>query len=703
MEIQNLTTVGTAPVFCQLWLNPMKKISLKNQIAIQLVISLLLLTGFVCYVSVTQSRDALVKESHHALTSLRDIKKIEIESFFHERQSDIEDFAGNFELKNLNAVLTRAYKSLGVKSNAPYPADNPNLQSELKSLEAYFESYMTRHQYYDIFVISREHGHVMYTVAKESDLGANLSAGSLKDSGLAEVWRKTRDSGKTSFVDMQSYAPSQGAPAMFVGTPLLARGEIETILVFQISDAAINEIMQYREGYGESQEDYLVGTDMLMRSDSYLDPVNHSLEASFKNPALGMVDTVATQKAFAGEIGNEIVIDYNGNPVLSAFSTVTIGDDITWAIMSEIDEAEVMIVPNRIRNEILIGSLIMLILFSGISLFIANRSIIRPIERFRETLHGIAEDKNLTVALDTNAPKEISQMAANVNELIESLQDLLNSAKNSSTENASIAHELSTSSLGVGNNVEKSVAIVGEATSQAADINAEIIGAVERAQNSKQEMLRVDETLNSARDEITHLTKRVQVTAESQTSLANDISRLSAEASEVKGILQVISNIAGQTNLLALNAAIEAARAGEQGRGFAVVADEVRGLAAHTQTSLGEINSTITTIISTIEDVSVNMSNNSKEIEEMSNIGKTVDGKINGTVEMVQNATRLSQQTVEDFGITGKNISAIVGKVEEINSISSTNARSVEEIASAAEHLNAMTENLNAQLESFRT
>jgi len=681
----------------------MNKLSLRSQVTIQLVVSMVLLTGFVSYISVTDSSGALVEKHTHTLTSLRDLKKVQLQAFFHELEVSISDFTHIGEIDQLVTALTGAYRELNVKANMPFPVDNPKVQAKTRPYDDYFKEYMAKHGYYDIFVIGKKDGHVMYTVAKESDFGTNLSAGPLKDSGLAEVWRKTRDSGKTSYVDMQPYAPSQGAPAMFIGTPLSSEGAIPMILVFQVSDKSINEIMQYREGYGDSQEDYLVGKDKLMRSDSYLDPVNHSLIASFKNPALGKVDTLATQKAFEGDTGNDIVIDYNGNPVLSAYSTVKIGEDITWAIMSEIDEAEVMIVPNRIRNEILLGAGILLLLFSGMSILIANRTIIRPINRFKETLHEIAENRDLTITLDDKAPKEISLMASTVNELIDSLQDLLNKSKVSSTENASIAHELSTSSLGVGNNVEKSVSIVGEATSKAAEINHEIHDAVKRAENSKQEMVRVNETLSSARDEIVHLTNRVKVTTDSQTSLAKDISRLSAEASEVKGILQVISNIAGQTNLLALNAAIEAARAGEQGRGFAVVADEVRGLAAHTQSSLGEINSTITTIISTIEEVSVNMDNNSKEIEEMSIIGSTVDGKINETVEIVKNATELSQQTVNDFGVTGKNISAIVDKVEEINSISSTNARSVEEIASAAEHLNSMTEGLNAQLESFRT
>lgn len=679
----------------------MKKISLKLQIILLTIGSMVLLSTLITYISVSKSTQGLTDNAYSKLTALRDIKKSQLDSFFHERRSDIEVLARGQSVHQLTDGLLAVAD--GAKANEKFPVTDAYTKEVTQPFESYFKSYMNDYGYYDVFIISPENGFVMYTVAKESDYGANLSSGSLKSSGLAEVWKKTKVNNRTTLVDMQPYAPSNDAPAMFIGTPIVQHGVTNAILVFQISDAAINNIMKYRMGYGETQEDYLVGPDNLMRSDSFLDPVNHTLIASFANPALGSVDTVATKAVFAGETDTKVVNDYNGNPVLSAYTQISIGDGIKWALLSEIDEAEILITPNAIRNSIVIGALILLVVFVVLSLLVVKFGIIKPISDFKDKLHKIVEQKDLTIVIDNNAPKEISEMAISINELIADLRELFNTAKQSSTENASIAHELSTSSLGVGNNVEKSVNIINDASSQAGVINEEILRAIGDSQESKKEIVKANEILGGARDEIVLLTNRVQITADKEVALASDIARLSVEAGEVKGILQVISNIAEQTNLLALNAAIEAARAGEQGRGFAVVADEVRGLAAHTQSSLGEINSTITAIIKTIEEVSVDMDSNSKEIQELSIVAKEVDGKINDTVVSVNFATEMSDKTVKDFEYTGTNISSIVGKVEEINVISSTNARSVEEIASAAEHLNTMTEGLNAQLESFRT
>jgi len=681
----------------------MNKLSLKVQVLSLLIGSLVLLASLIGYVASTEITDTLIKNSFERLTSARDTKKSQIEKYFMQKEADIEVLSESLNVLDLFNGLKYASGNLTIEANGPFPVEHKDVKRMVKESEAYFNHHMKKKGYYDIFLISKEHGHVMYSVAKKSDHGANLRVGPLKDSGLAEVWRKTLENKRTTFVDMRPYGPSNNAPTMFIGSPIKQGGVIEGVLVMQLANSLINKVMAYREGYGETQEDYLVGADKLMRSDSYLDPKHHTVKASFANPSLGSVDIDATRRALAGESHTEIITDYNNHHALSSYAPLNVGKDLRWAIFSDIEEAEVMSAPNAIRLHIIMAAAVLMAVFVVAGLLMIKVLITKPIDTFKSHLSAIASNKDITQVLDNNAPKELSEMADSMNSLLRALQELINTAKNSSTENASVAHELSTSSLGVGTNVEKSVVIVNEASSEAMQINEEINNSIVDAQASKEEMLSANNKLIEARDEIVRLTGSVQTTADREMALAQDVAKLHDETSEVKTVLDVIANIADQTNLLALNAAIEAARAGEHGRGFAVVADEVRGLAGHTQASLGKINETIGLLIGSIETVRKEMDLSSADIQELSAIANTVDSSINETVVIVENATKVSDKTVEDFETTGSKVAAIVDKIGEINAISSTNARSVEENASAAEHLNSMTENLNAQLETFRT
>ena len=681
----------------------MKNISIKVQVLAATMLALTILSIMLTYFSVSKSQDALIHKSYEGLTSARDSKAEQIQNFFSERIGDINVLAESKNIHELVKDLIHVHETLAVQGDAKYPVTHPLAVEKIESHEKFFQSYAKEYGYHGMFVICVKHGHVMYSQAKESDYGENVGSGHLKSSGLGEVWKKVKELKRPVFVDMAPYAPSNDAPAMFLGAPIMIDGEMKSIVVLQVSDKAVNKIMQYRTGYGASQEDYLVGQDKLMRSDSFLDPKGHSLQASFANPATGSCDTVASKNALKGQTNTEIVTDYNGNPVLSSYAPIKVGEDLKWAILSEIDEAEVLSVPNSIRNSLTIISVIVLIVVSLLFYIMITYNVIRPLNAFKAKILMMSDRHDITHRVDTDAPQEIMQMGQSFNTLMDSLQNIVATAKRSSTENASISHELSTTATRVGNNVENSVGIINEATSKSKDVKNEIVKAISDAQESKKDIQIASENLERAREDIISLTSKVQNTAETEYELAQNMESLSKDANEVKTVLTVISDIADQTNLLALNAAIEAARAGEHGRGFAVVADEVRKLAERTQKTLSEINATISVVVQSIGDASTQMNRNSKEIQTLADLAQDVENKINDSVRIVNEAVVASDKTVKDFEKTGKDVEQIVLKVEEINTLSATNARSVEEIAAAAEHLNTLTDELNTKLEICRT
>lgn len=681
----------------------MKNISIKLQVILLTVFSLLLLAFITTYISSTKSKEALVKNSYSQLTTARDMKKSFIESFFNEITSDIEVLSLSQNVESLVNDLIFVHKELKVQGTDNYPVANELAKEKTVSHELFFQNYMKSYKLSDIYIVCSKHGHVMYTASKRSDYGQNVTHGPLKDSALAKAYRSALKNNRSTFFDMQPYEPSNNEPSMFLATPIVLDGSVKSVLVFQFDDKTINNVMKYREGYAPSQEDYLVGPDKLMRSDSFLDKKNNSIKNSFANPSKGAIDTEASREALLGNTDTREVLDSKGKSVLSSFSSVNVGKDFSWAIISDIGYDEIVAVPNSIRNTIIIASLVTLLVIVFMSIIMINFSVIKPIEKFTNTLLGIGKNNDLTIKVDEDAPKEISQIAQSFNHLMSELRVLIETSKQSASENASISHELSTTAIGVGKNVEKSVIVIEEATKAAGDINNEIGLAISDASESKKDIIEANETLNDARNDVVSLTNRIQHSAELEVELANRMSTLTSDANQVKSVLGIIADIADQTNLLALNAAIEAARAGEHGRGFAVVADEVRKLAERTQKTLVEINATINVIVQSISDVSGQMTSNSDEVQSLADTATEVEEKINRSVAIVNEAVNASDKTVSDFEKTGRDVKSIVASITKINELSTQNARNVEEIAAAADNLNSMTDELHSKLDTFRT
>lgn len=392
----------------------------------------------------------------------------------------------------------------------------------------YYAKYVKSYGYYDLFLINPD-GYVFYSAAKEADYQTNMVNGKYSSSGLGKLTRKVLESKKYEIQDFEPYAPSNDEPASFIAIPIVDKrdNELELIVSLQLSLEAINAIMQQREGLGQTGETYLVGPNKRMRSDSFLDPEFHSVKASFANPTKGSVDTEAARDALAGNTDENIIIDYNGNPVLSAYTPLKVGD-VTWALLAEIDKSEAFEAVTAMEVLIAIIAVIGVIAIIITAVMIA-RSISNPINKIVESLRIGSE-----------------QVASASGEISSASQSLAEGA----TEQASSLEETSAS-------LEQ----IASMTKQNAD------NALTANTMMSESRIRVSEGVSSMKEMVTAMDS------------------IKESSGEISKIIKVIEEIAFQTNLLALNAAVEAARAGEHGKGFAVVAEEVRNLAQRSATA----------------------------------------------------------------------------------------------------------------------
>ncbi len=274
-----------------------------------------------------------------------------------------------------------------------------------------FGDYIEQKNYYDLFLINPD-GFVFYTVTHEADYRTNMITGPYAETGLGRLTRQVAETGAFGFADFSPYAPSNGEPAAFMAEPVIADGRVVLIVALQQSIDAINTVMQERAGMGETGETYLVGPDHLMRSDSYLDPENHSVKASFARPRTGAVRTAATAAAQAGRAGIDIIEDYTGSPVLSAYAPLDLGG-VRWSLIAEIDRAEAFAPVTRLETLMLILALTGAAAIALVGYLMA-RSIVRPLVGMTDTMSALAGgDLEIEVPAKDRGD-EIGRMAAAV-------------------------------------------------------------------------------------------------------------------------------------------------------------------------------------------------------------------------------------------------------------------------------------------------
>ncbi|WP_457597185.1 methyl-accepting chemotaxis protein [Hydrogenimonas sp.] len=381
------------------------------------------------------------------------------------------------------------------------------------------------------------------------------------------------------------------------------------------------------------------------------------------------------------------------------------GETVGYALVGKrLDVIEGVI--EHAANALIVQLVIMLIVdlvMLLVLIFVISKTVVRPIgelnARIKDLAHG---EGDLTKRIEVSSRDEIGEMAMSINAFIEKVQNIIGNMKASMGRAVEVTRTIKKDSDEIMQTVETQNRLVDETKSLAGDIKQDLQVAEESVTETSKDVEQTYKTLEHMQRTLTQMASKIIEDARGAKEVAQNVTSLADQTNQIKDVIAIIKDIADQTNLLALNAAIEAARAGEHGRGFAVVADEVRKLAERTQKSLTEIDAAVSVIVQGVVQAQEEINTMADNAELVTETTDKVVQETDKTMAWIQETIELSQKAVKETQQIDANLGELVQKNEGLSSEAKTTEEMARNLETIARDLQAVTEALKAEMDKFK-
>lgn len=593
-----------------------------------------------------------------------------------------------------------------------------------------FKQYLEAFGYYDIFLVHPVTGRIVYSVYKEIDFATSLKDGVFAETGIGEAFRAAVESNQPDFVymtDFAPYAPSYGHPAAFLSSPVFQAGVMSGVLIFQIPQDRIVEIMTSNHawesvGLGKTGQSYLVGSDKTLRSENrhfiehssdYLDSLQRLglspaklADIRAKKTAVGLqpVDTASITQALNGESGFAAFTDFRNIEVISTYAPLSV-EDQQWVIISEMDMAEVNQHASALSQALVKMAIMLLPLMAAVAIAcgvgVAFR-LVNPVERLEQEIGEIEKNSDLSFQLQAKPNDVTVGIVSSLNVLLSKIHSIVTMAADGAQKITHAAENIESVSVETNEGVSKQSAEIERVASAMDEMVASVKEVSQSAGNTSRSTYDVNQQAEQSNQLVQNTTLSIERLANEVQQATDVINQLAVESDKISGVMDVIESIAEQTNLLALNAAIEAARAGEQGRGFAVVADEVRLLASRTQESTSEIQQMIVALQNGSEKAVKVMGKGQAtalaSVEEATQAAEALR-QIKSAVQEITQMSQHIAQASEQQSLASADVNSSLHTINDVSDATTAEAVKMQE---ASSELTALAAELKQAISQFK-
>ena len=335
---------------------------------------------------------------------------------------------------------------------------------------------------------------------------------------------------------------------------------------------------------------------------------------------------------------------------------------------------------------------------------IIERRIVQPVENLIHVAEELAQgDGDLKKRLDFPGKSEMAKASNYVDQFINRIQEVVNVAKTTVSSSVASAEELGRLSQKITSQIGKQHQLTKNSNKLVQEISSSLDEGENAAIKTADDLSMTSDELENMIEKLSTISEYVSGASVKQVDFSDKLTQLNEDAKQIKEVLTVIDEIADQTNLLALNAAIEAARAGEHGRGFAVVADEVRKLAERTQKSLAEINATINVVVQSISESSDEMKESAKQMSEISTISDEIQGRTATTKSSMEQTITYAQNSAKLATTIAYRTKTLITNMDDVTQLSTQSEEIIHDVDGTVKTIVEHSHELELRLNEFKS